>query len=106
MQKNPRHQLDWHIIAGSLEMEEHLRYGVIKEREFSARHDLFLKIKHPGMKFYQGGWGPELILWPTEGGVDIGRPVIVWATEQRAKEIQQWIQRSMFEIAPGNDPDF
>ena len=93
--------LDWHIVAGSLEMEEFIRYKVVDEHEFKdARHSLFRKIKHPGMLFYKGGWGPEILMWPSQGGLELGRPAMVYATAKRAKQIEVWIQENLHNVIP------
>ena len=76
-------------------------YDYITHRDRPERQTLFEDIRYSDFgnhTFYQGGWGPEPLIWSmnTEQGY-------VWCTEARQKEIQQWVRDTVFNCAPGND---
>jgi hypothetical protein len=97
MLKNKIH-LDYHLICGPAELEDFLRYQLIKPwQSKNSRHDLFLKIKHPQTAFYQGGWGQELLLVTTDPNTFYGPQASVHCTQRRAQEIRQWIVDNLHE---------
>ena len=90
-------ELKNHIICGQLEIEELLRQGIITEwQPKNSRHQLFHKIKYPNSRFYQGGWGPELMQSPIDAEVTVGRPGYVWCSFNRANEICRWILDQLY----------
>lgn len=98
--------LDNRIVAGEIEYEELTRYNVITpHRPNNPRLTLFRTIKYPNHEFYQGPWGPEIIMFPKKGHTDINLGCIgtVHCTEARAEEIRNDIRDRMFYLSPGND---
>jgi hypothetical protein len=76
-------------------------YDYITVRDRPSRQTLFEDIKYSDFgehTFYQGGWGPEPMIWSvnTEQGY-------VWSTEARHQEIEEWVRDTVFNCAPGNE---
>jgi hypothetical protein len=89
-------QLQWHIVCGSMEIEELERYKRIQEwTPRNDRHSLFLTIKHPDTKFYKGSWGPELLHFSDDGPYR-GKVGKIHCTYQRYTEIAKWFLMNMF----------
>ena len=89
--------LDWHIVCGSMEIEELQRYQLIKEfKPKNQRHWLFMKIKHPNQRFFKGGWGSEILYFDIEGDIYLGRCGRVYCTYERYKQIADWFLKSMY----------
>lgn len=91
-----RVEQQWHIVCGSMEIEELQRYKRIKEwSPRDERHALFLAIKHPDTRFYKGSWGPELLHFSNEGTYrgEVGK---VFCSYQRYKHIANWFLTNMF----------
>lgn len=84
----------WHIVCGSIEIEELQRQGLLKPRGRNVRYDLFLKIKHPNTEFYKGGWGPEILYFSEEDPYrgPVGR---VFCTYARYRHISEWFLEAM-----------
>ncbi len=96
-----RIELEWRPIMNWYEHSEIKMYDYIKVRERESRQTLFENIKYSDFgehTFYQGGWGPEPMIWSTnqEQGY-------VWCSEARQEQIQQWVRDTVFNCAPGND---
>jgi hypothetical protein len=94
-------ELEWRPIMNWYEHSEIKMYDYIKVRERESRQTLFEDIKYSDFgehTFYQGGWGPEPMIWSTnqEQGY-------VWCSEARQEQIQQWVRDTVFNCAPGND---
>ena len=86
----------WHIVCGSVEIEELSRYGKLKEwTPRNELHALFLAIKHPDTRFYKGGWGPELLYF-TDDGPYRGPVGKVFCSYNRYTDIARWFLFSMF----------
>lgn len=95
--------LSHHIVCGDIEIQDFLRYKVIKHwQPKDPRHKIFHQIKYPNHDFYQGGWGPEMIIVPKEFDILMGRPAKVWCTSTRAKEIKQWIIDNLYTVISGD----
>jgi len=87
----------WHILCGSMEIEELSKYKKITQwHPRNDRHSLFLQIKHPDTDFYRGGWGPELLHF-VDDGIYRGRVGKIFCTYDRYKEIAKWFLTTMFE---------
>ena len=87
----------WHIVCGSVEIEELQRYKRIKEwSPRNQRHALFLTMKYPNDIFYKGGWGQELLHFDRQGDEYLGRCGRVYSTYNRYKEIADWFLNAMF----------
>jgi hypothetical protein len=96
-----RIDLEWRPVMNWYEHSEIKMYDYITVRARSDRQTLFEDIKYSDFgehTFYQGGWGPEPMIWSTsqEQG-------FVHCTEARQEEIQQWVRDTVFNCAPGND---
>jgi hypothetical protein len=94
-------ELEWRPVMNWYEHSEIKMYDYIKIRERQSRQQLFEDIKYSHFgdhTFYQGGWGPESMIWSVnqEQG-------FVWCTEARQEEITQWVRDTIFNCAPGND---
>lgn len=88
--------LQWHIVCGSMEIEELSRYKKIKEwTPRKERHALFFAIKYPETRFYKGAWGPELLHFVNDG-VHRGPVGKIHCTYKRYKEITNWFITNMF----------
>lgn len=95
---NNKIELRDHLICGSAELEDYIRYNLIKPwQPRNPRHQLFHKIKYPRSDFYSGGWGPELLVVRTDPDVFYGPQAIIHATQARADEIRRWIVDNLFE---------
>jgi len=93
--------LEWRPVLNWYEFSELKMYDYITEKKRKTRQTLFEDIKYSDFgthKFYQGGWGPEPLIWSlnSEQG-------FVHCSEARQEEIQQWIRDTVFNCAPGND---
>jgi hypothetical protein len=89
-------QLQWHIVCGSVEIEELEKAQRI--REWSARnqrHALLLTIKHPETRFYKGAWGFELLHFSDDGPYR-GQVGKIYCTYERYKQIASWFLDNMF----------
>lgn len=90
-------KLDWHIVCGSMEIEELSNRGLLKNKHTDgSRHSLFMMIKYPEHKFYQGGWGPELLHFVDDGPYR-GKVGKVRCSYQRYKDIANWFLMTMFQ---------
>ena len=99
-------ELDWHIVCGSVEIEELALHSRIREwSPRDKRHTLFLTMKYSDTRFYKGAWGPELLHFvyhtdnthsPTPLPQYQGRVGRVYATDKRSSEIANWIRTMMF----------
>jgi hypothetical protein len=61
-----RIELEWRPIMNWYEHSEIKMYDYIKVRERESRQTLFEDIKYSDFgehTFYQGGWGPEPMIW-------------------------------------------
>lgn len=86
----------WHIVCGSVEIEELTNYKKITVCSLrNKRHALFLTIKHPGHRFYRGGWGPELLHFTNEN-IYQGPVGKIFCSYNRYKEISDWFLKNMF----------
>jgi hypothetical protein len=96
-----RIELDHYAVCGGLELDEFIRYKVIRPWEPRKAQDRFsYLIKYPNHKFYVGGWGNEkLIVSNTEQP----KRGVIWCTEERSDQIIQWIRLNLFEVIPGED---
>ena len=89
-------QLQWHIVCGSMEIEELEKAERIREWcARNQRHALFLTIKHPNTKFYKGAWGSELLHFSDDGPYR-GRVGKIYCTYDRYKQIASWFLDNMF----------
>lgn len=89
--------LDWHIVCGSVEVEELSRYGKITAwHPKNERHALFLSIKHPNELFYKGSWGPEMLHFVDDGPYR-GKVGKIWCTYERYIDIARWFLLNMYE---------
>ena len=87
-----------HIVCGEMEIDELVHQGVIREVQAKdPRHDLFLKIKHPGQRVFKGGWGPELLMFSDQGDPHIGKVGRIHCSYLRYKEIAEWFLANMFQ---------
>lgn len=90
--------LEDHLICGSAELEDYIRYQLIKPwHPTNPRHQLFHKIKHPNSDFYSGGWGPELLVVDLDPNAFYSPQARVHCTPSRAQEIRRWIVDNLFE---------
>lgn len=89
--------LSWHIVTGSVEIEELAKYGKIWQYKPKSRQDLFLTMKYPNDIFYKGGWGPELLHFDREGDPYLGRTGKIYCTYERYRQIARWLLDNMFE---------
>lgn len=90
-------KLDWHIVCGSLEIEELLKAGLLDHWLIKdPRHQLFYTMKHPNTTAYKGHWGPELLIQEDDEDILLGRPARVWSTIQRKQEIVTWIITNIY----------
>lgn len=97
-------KLDHWIVCGQLELEEFIRYKVIRPWEPRRPQDRFnYLIKYPTHLFYTGGWGNERLIVNTVTDLNWGRCGVVWSTERRSQEIIGWIKKNLFECIPGED---
>lgn len=95
--KNRKIELNWHTVCGLHEITDLAALGLIRELKASRhRHLLFLSIQRPGVRFYRGPWGPEL-LETHESDPYIGITGRVRTTYERFTEIQQVFTELMFE---------
>jgi len=89
-------ELQWHIVCGSMEIEELHRYKrITKWTARNQRHALFMTIKHPDTEFYKGGWGPELLHFSDDGPYR-GKVGKIYCTYERYKQIAGWFLTNMF----------
>ena len=89
-------ELEWHIVCGSMEIEELSRYKrIAKWQGRNDRHSLFMTIKHPDTEFYKGGWGPELLHF-TDDGPYRGKVGKIYCSYPRYKHIANWFLVNMF----------
>jgi hypothetical protein len=92
------------IVCGQLELEEFIRYKVIRPWEPRRAQDRFIYlVKYPNHKFYNGGWGNERLIVSNDYDPKWGRCGVVWSTESRSQEIVGWINKNLFECIPGED---
>lgn len=89
-------ELTWHIVTGSMEIEEFLQRGLIKPYETNKRHELFLTIKYPNDILYRGAWGAEVLHYDRESDPYLGRTGKIYCTYDRYKQIAHWILEHMF----------
>jgi hypothetical protein len=86
----------WHIVCGSVEIEELTRYERIQEwTPRNHRHALFFAIKYPEQKFFKGSWGPELLHFMDDGPYR-GKVGKVYCSYDRYTEIAKWFLFNMF----------
>ena len=86
----------WHIVCGSMEIEELERYSLITPWQAKDhRHSLFLTMKYPEHRFYKGTWGPELLHFVNEGEYrgSVGK---IYCTYARYTDIAKWFLTNMF----------
>lgn len=87
--------LNWHIVCGSMEIDELELRKAIRPVGRNHRYDLFLKIKHPDTEFYRGGWGPEVLHFE-DMGPHMGRVGRVHCTYDRYKQIAEWFLTNLW----------
>lgn len=93
--------LEWRPVLNWYEFSELKMYDYITEKKRKTRLALFEDIKYSDFglhAFYQGGWGPEPLIWSLNA-----EQGFVHCSEARQEEIQQWIRDTVFNCAPGND---
>lgn len=86
----------WHIVCGSMEIEELTKYHRVRAwHPRTERHSLFWKIKYPNHEFYKGDWGPELLHFVDEGQYrgTVGK---VFCSYHRYMNIQRWFLENLF----------
>ena len=90
-------ELCWHIVCGSVEIEELERAGAIRQwQPRQDRHSLFLTMKYPTDIFYKGSWGSELLHFDREADIYMGKTGKIYCTYQRYREISEWFLSSMY----------
>ena len=93
---NPAIKLEWHIVCGRMEVEALIELGHIKPLRVDYRQGLFLAIKYPNKKLYQGPWGNEILYYDRFDDPQRGQAGWIYATDSRSKEISHWMIMKMF----------
>ena len=89
--------LGWHIVCGSVEIDELSKYRHIKQwHPRKDRHAIFMSIKYPNELFYKGGWGPELLHFVDDGPYR-GKVGKIHCTYARYVEISKWFLLTMYQ---------
>lgn len=89
--------LDWHIVCGSMEIEELAKYKkIIPWNPRNHRHSLFMAIKYPNTDFYKGNWGQEILHFVDDGPYR-GQVGKIFCTYNRYIEIARWFLLNVFQ---------
>ena len=92
-----QNDLSWHIVTGSVEIQELSLRGDIWLWEPNPRHQLFLTIKYPNDILYKGGWGDEVLHYDRHPDPYMGQTGKIYCSYERYKQIATWILDRMFE---------
>lgn len=95
--------LTYQEIINSYELEEFVRYKVIRPYMPRSRNKLFELMKYPNHRYYKGGWGAEILLQDQRGHHRFGLSGYVYATPQRADIIRAWFDELKPDVIAGYD---
>ena len=90
-------ELSWHIVCGSVEVDELSKYGHMKLwHPRNDRHALFMAMKYPNEVLYKGHWGPEILHFVDDGPYR-GKVGKIYCTYNRYVDIAKWFLLTMYQ---------